>query len=238
MRAAGFPARGGCRSPWVSSTRRTWRAHCWSRVDHADFRSGDLLDQWDHKRIVGAAEHDGIGALRQHRLQRIFQNLACYRSIQVTGLDLLPTSPGQVCWSSRVSAAKRSTSEAYSCPWKVAGVASTATTLLCECSAAGLTAGSMPTNGVWGNVWRRYCKAAAEAALQATTTSLAPWSSRKRVISSANAAHFFQRARTVRARAPGQRGRSGLHRAALPDRADARIAPPRPNRRCQSVRLE
>ena len=74
--------------------------------------------------------------------------------------------------------------EAYSAPWKVAGVASTPTTPLREVSAAGLTAGSIPTKGTWGKSWRKLCRAQAEAVLHATTMILLPRASRKRVIAS------------------------------------------------------
>jgi len=68
----------------------------------------------------------------------------------------------------------RSTTEAYSSPWKVALVASTPTTPRSLNATAGFTAGSMPTKGVPAKRSRSGRRAAAEALLQATTTGAAP----------------------------------------------------------------
>ena len=68
----------------------------------------------------------------------------------------------------------------------MAGVASTPTTPVRVVSAAGFTAGSMPTKGTSGKVARRCFNAAAEAALQATTINLQSRPSKKRVIASEN----------------------------------------------------
>jgi hypothetical protein len=61
-------------------------------------------------------------------------------------------------------------------------VASTPTVRVRVCSAAGFTAGSMPTNGVDGKARRMSCSAAADAVLHATTISFAPWPIRKRAM--------------------------------------------------------
>jgi hypothetical protein len=66
----------------------------------------------------------------------------------------------------------------------VAGVANTPTLPVCVFSAAGLTAGSMPTNCTSGKVSRKYFNAAAEAVLQATTIILELCLSRNFVIPS------------------------------------------------------
>ena len=59
-------------------------------------------------------------------------------------------------------------------PWNVAPVANTATTPVVVCSAAGFTAGSMPTNGTSGSTSRRWWSAAAEAELHAITINSTP----------------------------------------------------------------
>jgi len=74
--------------------------------------------------------------------------------------------------------------EAYNAPWNVAGIASTPTTPVWVYSAAGLTAGSMPTKGTSGNFSRKVFNAAAEAVLQATTINFASCASKKRVMPS------------------------------------------------------
>jgi hypothetical protein len=66
----------------------------------------------------------------------------------------------------------------------VAGVANTPTLPVWVCSAAGFTAGSMPTNGTEGKFSRRYFSAAAEAVLQATTRIFASFASKNFVIAS------------------------------------------------------
>jgi hypothetical protein len=115
----------------------------------------------------------------------------CSRSrASSSGEDTSPASmrstrPGQGWFTSVSPAAKRSTASMNMRPASVPGVAITPTTRDRVCSAAGFTAGSMPTKGTSGCCARRSFSAAAEAVLHATTTALQPRARSSAVIPSA-----------------------------------------------------
>ena len=120
------------------------------------------------------------------------------------------------------------------CALEVAGVARTPTTPLRVVSAAGLTAGSMPTKGVSGKRRRRACRAAAEAVLQATTTSPAPCRSGRRRRPQKKPAPLPAGA-ARRAHAPGQPGKGSGPPAGLSTGRGAPINPRRRSQKCQSA---
>src|SRR5512140_82933 len=60
-----------------------------SRVDDANLLPDDVLDEVDHEWIMSTAEHDRINMALQHRVQRLVQDAARLRAVEVACFDLL-----------------------------------------------------------------------------------------------------------------------------------------------------
>ena len=57
-------------------------------VDDGDFRADKRFDRRTKERVVGAAEHQGVGPLRQNRRKIALKQAGCLRRMESMSLDL------------------------------------------------------------------------------------------------------------------------------------------------------
>jgi len=152
-------------------------------INHLHPFTDDRLDQRYDKRKVRARQDHRIDAPAQHGRERPLENATGFRASEVPGLDLLDEARAGILQHGDASG---ETFDNGGIQRALEGRrrGEHADDARMRPSAAGLTAGSMPTNGASANVARKCESAAADAELQATMMSLASLSRRKRTMPS------------------------------------------------------